>query len=57
MRQLVFYFQTVHLFFFSFSEEKKKQKEELFSKVLGVSTVATVDSGRRPKNPQTFEKV
>ena len=24
---------------------------------MGISTVATVDSGRRPKNPPTFEKV
>ena len=34
------------MYFFSFSEEKKYQKEELFSKILSVSTVETVDEGR-----------
>ncbi|MBQ8642480.1 MAG: hypothetical protein IJ480_09720 [Clostridia bacterium] len=33
------------------------RKKGTFSDVLGISTVATVDLGRRPKNPQTFEKV
>jgi len=35
----------------------KEAKKGPFSNVLSISTVATVDLGRCPKNPQTFEKV
>jgi len=44
------------MFFFSFSEEKKNQKEELFSNAW-VFDVSGHRRGRCPSNPQTFEKV
>ena len=41
----------------AFTSKYKVRKRGTFSEVIGISTVATVDSGRRPENPPTFEKV
>ena len=41
----------------AFTSKCKVRKRGTFSEVMGISTVATVDSGCRPENPPTFEKV